>query len=357
MRRALCISCAALLFFGWAAALLLPPRGAVGAAAERYVCEWGGTRTEESYASAYASLAGARAEGVLLERGTEQGVIAPSAAYRTLYAALEGDDFAGLLAASAQGLTRIERAAVWRTYSARLWYAGEWFSWTGAGVERTELSAHADGRTVVLFSEPPAPDVLAELGTVSLDCRGGHAPRAEDLIGTRIGELRVSAPYACTEGVLTLETAGGRRIVCGVPAATALVLPDADFADEGALLPCRVLTEVTVPFVGSAKSGRGGSFRGEFAHLFSTGSRYDVPATLKKVTVTGGTLVSYAFYACPSVEEIVACGVAAENVSESAFLGCGGLRVLHAPRRDLLLTGRFSAQTLPCGCTLFVRTD
>ena len=75
------------------------------------------------------------------------------------------------------------------------------------------------------------------------------------------------------------------------------------------------------------------------------------------MTVTGGVLTAFAFYACGGLEEIVACGVAEEDVSSQAFLGADGLRVLHSPRRDVRLAGAFSQTALPCGCTLFVRSD
>lgn len=354
MKRALGIVLAVLVFAGWAAAIAAPFPKAVGAA-QTYECVWGSGTTSESYASAYASLAGAGGQGVVLERGGAYGVIAPSAAYRKVYAVLEGDDFAQLMSVSAHGLTRIERAAVWKTYSARLWYADEFFTWTGNGVGRTELSRRFDGSVLTAFSGLPSPETLAWLQTVRLELRGGAFVSAEDLVGTAVESIGVRAPYAFSDGVVTLDTAGGRRIVCGVPAAGTLVLPDADYADEGALLPCDRLTELTVPFAGSAKKDTGSDFHGELAYLFSTGTQYRVPESLKKVTVTGGTLRAFAFYACPELEEITACGVAEEDISAQAFLGCGSLRALHSPRRDVRLTGTFSARELPCGCTLFER--
>lgn len=357
MKGALRIVGAGMFALAWAAALLFPLPAAAPVAQERYSCAWEGESTQESYASAYAALAGAGEEGVLLVRGSERGVIAPTQAYEELYSTLTQGSFAPLLAATAQGLTRIERAAVWRTFSPRLWYADEWFAWTGEGVARTQPGARFDGSTLVLFSDPP-PDVqLAQLGTRTLIFRDAGTVTARDLVGTRIERIFIPAPYAFSKGVVTLDTAGGRRIVCGVPAARTLVLPDADFADEGALLACEELEALTLPFAGSAKSGEGTQFRGEFAHLFCDDGRYRVPPSLKKVTVTGGVLTAFAFYACGGLEEIVACGVAEEDVSSQAFLGADGLRVLHSPRRDVRLAGAFSQTALPCGCTLFVRSD
>ena len=356
MRRAAASLLAAALLLGWAAALLFPLPASVGALREEYLCRWETGEQALDYAAAYAALVGAGEEGVLLEQGGVQGTIPPTQAYRALLPMLEEGALAQLLSLSGQGLSRIERAAVWRTYSARLWNAdGEWFSWTGNAVARTQLSARPYADTLTLFSDPPAAQVLAQLGTQRLVFRDAGTLTAHDLVGTRVSSVSLPAPYAFSQGVLTLDTAGGRRIVCGMPVATALVLPSAAFADEGALLACSALEEVTVPFAGSSAGGAGSDFRGEFAHLFSDNGRYCVPETLKRVTVTGGVLVAYAFYACSAVEEITACGVDAQDIARQAFLGAPALRTLHTPRRDVALSGEYAARTLACGCTLYTR--
>ena len=88
MKRALRIVGAGMFALAWAAALLFPLPAAAPAAQERYSCAWEGESTQESYASAYAALAGAGEEGVLLVRGSERGVIAPTQAYEELYSTL-----------------------------------------------------------------------------------------------------------------------------------------------------------------------------------------------------------------------------------------------------------------------------
>lgn len=356
MKRVLAAVAWIVLFLGWTVALLLPVPAQVGAS-ENYLCVWEDGETTESYASAYAALVGAGEQGILLERDGASGVIAPTEAYARLYDALESDDLARLLAADGTGLSRLEHAAVQRTYSERLWYADEWFSWTGDGVGRTQLSEHAEAETITLFSGLPSAEVLARLGTTRLIVRGDVSVTADALLGTQVAELSVSEPYAFSDGVLTLDTAGGRRIVCGVPAAKKLTLPDAAFADAGALLACTQLEEVTVPFVGSAKNAAGAAFQQEFAYLFLNGARFEVPPSLKRVTVTGGELIAFAFYACPNVEYISACGLSVEDIEPQAFLGCTSLSELHSPRADVLLSGEFTQELLPCGCTRFVRVD
>lgn len=338
----------------WAAALFLPPPARAGRAEETYVCVWESGMTRESYASAYAGLAGAGQNGVLLRRAGEEGVIAPTAAYLELYALLEEGSLERLLSASVQGVTRIERAALRRTYSARRWYADEWFAWTGEGFGRTSPPEH-EVHTLTVFSGMPSAQTLARIGTERLIVRGEVPLSAADLVGTRIAELEMPAPYLVTDGVVLLDAAGGRRIVCALPVCETLVLPDADYADAGALLACSRLREVSIPFAGSARRSSSGAFDGTFARLFSDGEEFFVPSSLRRVTVRGGELCAFAFYACPGVEEVDCCAVAAEGVSRTAFSGMEGLRRLHCPRADLILTGDFSRETLACGCTLYVR--
>ena len=88
MKRVLCVAFGAVLFLGWAIALVLPFPAQVGAS-ENYLCSWEDGTTTESYASAYAALVGAGEQGVLLERDGKRGVVSASEAYRKLYADLE----------------------------------------------------------------------------------------------------------------------------------------------------------------------------------------------------------------------------------------------------------------------------
>ena len=353
MKRAACLLFAAAMALSWAALLLCPASRVTRAQGERYTAVWEEGETQESYLSAYPALVGAGEAGVLLERDKKQGYVPASEAYMRLYPVLEGGGLNELLASSAEGVTRLERAALWRTFSPRLWYADEYFGWTEEGFTRRELPEHGDG-SLVLFSEPPAPRELAALGIRLLVMREGSAVTAEDLVGTQVEEIRAQPPYSFAEGVLTRSTPGGERIVCAVPPARTLVLPDVPFADEGALLACENLQRIQVPFVGDRADGRGE--HPEFAHLFSTGREYRVPASLRAVKVTGGTLRAHAFYACAGVEEIDACGISARDISRQAFSGCEGLRSLHCPRADVQLSGTFARETLACGCTLFTRT-
>lgn len=352
-RRVICAVCAAA--FAAAAALMLfaPFPQELPHSDEAYACAWeDGTATRETYESAYAALYGASEEGAVLERGGVYGVIACGDAYAAAYGALADGSLAELLSIGTEGIPRIGYAALWRGYSHTAWYAGEWFAWTQGGV--TRVSDAGEAERAVLLSGTIAPSVLRDAGITELELRPEAEFSARTLAGTAVKRVTAQPPYASAGGVVYLDTAGGRRLAGAVPAAESLVVaPDAVFADEGALAACIRLREVKLPFVGSAASGSGGTFRGEFAHLFVSDGAYRVPETLVRIAVTGGTLVSHAFYACTGLEEIVACGVDADRISPTAFAGCPSLKRIHSPRLDIVTDGAFSCSAAPCGCYLF----
>lgn len=345
---------AALLWLAGTILLFFPlPQGI--AAEQTYLCFWESGVTEESYASAFADFAGADEARIFLQRDGQTGVIAPSQAYGAAYRTLDAGSYPEVLSLSQEGCTRLERAALVRIFSRRLWYANGLFVWNGETLVSVDAPRSDHDGTLTLFAGFPTAETIAELGVTTIHCREGVELSAARLEGTQVARILVAPPYASDGSVVTLETAGGRRIVCAAPTATSLILPDADYADEGALAACTSLCELTLPFVGSAKSSAGSNFEGLFAHLFVSDSFYRVPETLTKVTVTGGVLAANAFYACPMIEEVNACNVFAQNIDRDAFVGMAGLRSLHTPRADVRLTGSFTAAPLACGCTQYTR--
>lgn len=324
-------------------------------AEKTYTCFWQNGVTQESYASVFSSFAGADENYMYFERDGETGMLLASQAYGAAYRILKAGSYAEVLALSREKCTRLERAVLMRIFSRRLWYANGLLVWNGETLVSAEAPPAGYDGTLTVFSGFPTAGTIADLGVTALDCREGVELSASRLAGTQVAHISVAPPYASDGSVVTLGTAGGRRIVCAAPTATSLVLPDADFADEGALAACGSLRELTLPFVGSAKSSAGSNFEGLFAHLFVSDFRYRVPETLTKVTVTGGVLAANAFYACPMIEEVNACNVFAQNIDRDAFVGMAGLRSLHTPRADVRLTGSFTASPLACGCTQYTR--
>ncbi|MEE1047729.1 MAG: leucine-rich repeat domain-containing protein [Clostridia bacterium] len=95
-----------------------------------------------------------------------------------------------------------------------------------------------------------------------------------------------------------------------------------------AFIGCSSLREITLPFIGSQR-GNSGTENSVFVYIF--GERSHIPETLKKVTITDETVVSYrAFYNCSSLTDIVLTdGVT--SIEEDAFYNCSGLTRITVP--------------------------
>ncbi len=318
---------------------------------ETYDCVWAdGSVTKESFSSAYQSLVGIDGESVILLREGLTGKIESEAG--AVYAALEGGTLAELLEATAAG-TRIDGAALYREFSDRVWYNGEYYVWTGNQIERVSRTERSE---IVFFEGSVTSRILKETKASTVYLRAGAQISASSFAESGVERVYAEAPYAENGGAIYLDTAGGKRLLASLSGVKELTLDeDLSFADEGALLACQALESITVPFAGSSKSPYGTDYKGEFAHLFSSGAEYRVPKTLTRVTVTGGRIISYAFYACPNLKEIDACTVPEGEISKTAFSGLASLETLHTPKRDVTLTGNFTSYTAACGCTIYKR--
>lgn len=341
----------AVIICGMAMLVLLPFPTRKSTAAETYLCLWeDGTETEESYNAAFDAYDGADEETVFLLREGKRGQIAAGEKYRGFMRTARHEGITQILAANTNGMTRIEKLAAYRVLAGTVFISGgQSFAFSGEGFSDTTKKR---AQEIALLDGTLSAKRILEAGATALSIGAEATVTAATLDGTNIERVRAASPYLVNDGAIYLETAF-KRLVCGIPAARDLSLLDFDYADEGALLPCRELRSLDLPFVGSAKSG--GGMHGELAFLFSAGTEYRVPDTLKRVTVRGGTLVSYAFYRCTSLEEIDASALRAEDVETDAFLGCTNLRTLLSPRADVNLPGTFRATPLPNGCTLFER--
>ncbi|MDE6411274.1 MAG: hypothetical protein K2L02_01905 [Clostridia bacterium] len=318
---------------------------------ETYECVWAdGSVTKESYSSAFESLAGMDGESVILSRNGITGKIESEAG--AVYDTLEYGNLLELLECTAAG-TRIDGAAIYREFSDRVWYNGEYYIWTGSQIKKV---SRAEGGEIVFLEGNVTSRVLNETNANTVYLRKGSTVSAASFAGSNVKKVYTEAPYAENGGAVYLDTAGGKRLLAALGGVQELsVDTDLAFADEGALLACQTITSLTVPFVGSARSPYGTAYKGEFAHLFSTGKEYRVPETLASVRVTGGRLISFAFYACPNLKEINACGVEPGEISKTAFSGLTSLEILHTPKSDVTLTGSFTATVADCGCTIYIR--
>ena len=110
---------------------------------------------------------------------------------------------------------------------------------------------------------------------------------------------------------------------------TSIEIPDSVTSiGYGAFENCHSLTEMTLPFVGATKGGEENTHLG---YIFGASSYLEnidyVPASLKKVTVTGGSIGYCAFYNCSSLTSVV-LGDGVASIGRFAFMGCNNLTSL-----------------------------
>ena len=353
-KRILAVFCALLALLLAAAAFLAPFPGRYGTAhQERYLCVWeDGSDTKESYYSAYPLLQGMSKSGnVLLSRGGMLGEVGASEPFRAAVEIFERGSLKQLYAFDAQGILPLEHACLWRTYKERIYYAGGAFRWTGERV----ASAEGTGKELVLLEGSVSSTVLKRTGVEKLILRKDAQFSARTILGTNVKSIEAQAPYSALSGGVYLDTVGGKRLLAIIADCETLEIEDCDFIEAGALLLCKSLRSLSLPFVGSAKTDNLTGYKGELSYLFQNGESSRVPQTLNYVAVSGGYLIDFAFYGCSGLEEINACGVKSEDISSMAFHGLDALRRLHTPRESVLLTGEFISYPAPCGCWIYER--
>lgn len=332
----------------WTALLFLPVGTRTGEAEESYECRWAdGSVSVLNYDRAYPYLGGIGENGAIsLLNGQTAGMVAASAEFSAAETALRSGGLGEILSVSASDTGRLERAALWRVYGETVWCAGGFFVWQGDRIERV---SSAVGTRAVLLSGGMSASALASTGATRLEIRPDAEIFAKTFSGTAIETVTACAPYFYEAGALYRDTAGGRRLLAGIPSAESVRVRGNDFADRGALLPCLALRELTLGFIGSDPYASGGDGADLFVWLFSDGSEFRVPETLEKLRVTGGKIGEHAFYGCGGIREIDLCGMDADAISAEAFLSCTGLRRLHSPR-PVSLAGAYGVRVLPCGC-------
>jgi uncharacterized repeat protein (TIGR02543 family) len=113
---------------------------------------------------------------------------------------------------------------------------------------------------------------------------------------------------------------------------TSLDVPDSVvYIGKGAFSGCTGLTEITLPFVGESKTGNNEHFGYVFGAVSYTNNATSVPASLKKVVITGGTKIAgNAFYGCKNITS-VSISNTVTTIGYSAFAGCGGLTDMTLP--------------------------
>ena len=134
---------------------------------------------------------------------------------------------------------------------------------------------------------------------------------------------------------------------------TSVVIPDSVTSiGEYAFSGCSSLEEMTIPFVGGSRKTIGDKYQYPFGYIFGTSSyeggtateqyyygsstssitdsTYYIPASLQKVTVTGGEILRGAFYNCSSLTS-VEIPDSVTSVGDYAFYNCSSLTSVEIP--------------------------
>lgn len=114
--------------------------------------------------------------------------------------------------------------------------------------------------------------------------------------------------------------------------------------EEGIFEWCTSLERITLPYVEDDTRAANESIH-HFGYVFGTvanskcipvevwtanGTRYYIPASLKSVTITGGSVPARAFYGCYNLSEVV-LGEAVTEIGKDVFYNCRGLEKLVLP--------------------------
>ncbi len=215
-----------------AAVILLLPRPKQAGRAETFSCLWAdGAKSDETFASALACLAGVSYEGVLLEREGNTGTVAASGPLRTVVSVLEGGTLAELISLDGSGLTPLESYAVQTFYGGRAYYDGEPFVWDGTRVQRAERESFSEA---VLLQGSFESGFLLESGVRTLYLRAGGEVEEDGLLYTALSRVVAEAPYFFRGGALWEERYGTERYVSALPPGCTLeeiAVPEAEVSE------------------------------------------------------------------------------------------------------------------------------
>ena len=132
---------------------------------------------------------------------------------------------------------------------------------------------------------------------------------------------------------------------------TSITIPDSVTSiGDSVFYNCSSLESITLPFVGSSKKTNGDTYQYPFGYLFgresyfgrigqyyygsstssTTYETYDIPLSIKSVTITGGNILYGAFYNCSGLTNVT-IGNGVTSIGGYAFYNCSGLTSIVIP--------------------------
>lgn len=225
--------------------LFLPfPKAVEAERRESYVCRWeNGEVAAVGFLEAYSVFSGFEQDRILLDRDGKRGEIAVGEEFLRAVEIFERGELAELLAIRLGAVTRLERAALWKLYGGRGYYAGEFFSWNGKSFFRTQRKKFEE---VFLLTGTLPKTLLRDTGAKKLILSGKSELTAAALFKSGVEEAEGQAPYLVEGGAVYLQTAVGKVLIAALPNVEELTL-DCDFIKDGALASCEKLKRLTLP--------------------------------------------------------------------------------------------------------------
>lgn len=126
----------------------------------------------------------------------------------------------------------------------------------------------------------------------------------------------------------------GRMLFCNCTSVVQIVVPDnVETINQYAFYKCNKLESITLPFIGERKDG---TYHTRFAYIFGANDNHQytpsddyVPASLKRVTITGSSIIGMSsFYGCKNIEQIDIPN-SVKTIGSYAFQDCIGLNSIY----------------------------
>lgn len=217
-----------------------------------FECEFeDGTKTMISFSDALKSFKWAETDCIVLEKEGVLGRVRVCETYTACMKGLSGGEVLTLFSLRGAELNGLEKTAILSRFRDTGYYLDEFFAWDG---ERVLPEDRSDFSEVYLIGGSMRKGILQKTGATRLVIKTDADFSASALTDSAVKEVIAEDPYFVKEGAVYKRTAGGVRLISGLPFAEELTV-SCDYLDEGSLAPCGQLKKLKLPatYTGTVK--------------------------------------------------------------------------------------------------------